>query len=139
MAKITRRARFAPKRQPQDTGAVVLIFKGVVASLIVSVACALFLSFVSLVSENTYIDKYMQYIMVAVTMVSIFVGSVYATQKAESKGLIIGMAIGIIYVLISVGFGMKLSHDSIAMLVLLNKCLAGVAAGALGGLVGVNL
>lgn len=139
MAKITRRARFAPKRQPKDAGAVILIFQGVVASLIVSIVCMLFLSFVSLVSENTYIDKYMQYIMVAVTMVSIFVGSVYATQKAESKGLIIGMAIGIIYVLISVGLGMKLSHEPFIMLVLLNKFIAGVAAGALGGLVGVNL
>ncbi|MPN12485.1 hypothetical protein SDC9_159803 [bioreactor metagenome] len=81
----------------------------------------------------------MQYIMVGVTMVSIFVGSVYATQKSESKGLIIGMAIGFIYVLCSIGIGLEITHEPVVLLVLVNKCIAGLAAGALGGLVGVNL
>ncbi|MGI6092629.1 MAG: TIGR04086 family membrane protein [Veillonellaceae bacterium] len=139
MTKITRRARLTPKRQPENTGVVILIFKGVFASLLVSIACVMFLSIISLVTENTLIDKYMQYIMVGVTMISIFVGSVYATQKAESKGLIIGMAIGIIYVLCSIGIGLELSHEPIVFWGLVNKCIAGLAAGALGGLVGVNL
>ena len=139
MTKITRRARFSPKRQPENTGVAVLIFKGVFASLLVSIACVLFLSIISLVTENTTIDKYLQYVMVGVTMVSIFIGSVYATQKAESKGLIIGMAIGIIYVLCSIGIGLELSHEPVLPLVLVNKCIAGLAAGALGGLVGINL
>lgn len=138
MPKVTKRTRFSAKRQ-QDAGIALLIFKGVIASLIVSIVSILFLSLISLVNENTFIERYMQYLMVAVTMVSIFVGSVYATQKAESKGLIIGMAIGFIYVLFSVGLGMKLTHEPIIYLVLANKCLAGLAAGALGGLVGVNL
>jgi putative membrane protein (TIGR04086 family) len=139
MAKVTRRARFSPKRQLQDTGIALLIVKGVVASLIVSIASVLFLSVISLATENTFIDQYMQYIMVGVTMISIFMGSVYATQKAESKGLLIGMVIGIIYVLFSIGLGMKLSPEPFVWLVLINKCIAGIAAGGLGGLVGVNL
>lgn len=139
MAKSTRGARFAPKRQMQETGVALLILKGVVASLIVSIVSVLFLSGISLMTENTFIEQYMQYIMVGVTMISIFMGSVYATQKAESKGLIIGMVIGMIYVLFSVGLGLKVSPEPVVWLVLVNKCIAGLAAGALGGLVGINL
>lgn len=138
MTKMSRHLRSTPKVQ-KNPGVALLIFKGVTASLLLSIAFALFLSLVSLITENSYIDHYMQYIMVAVTMLSIFIGSVYATQKSESRGLIIGMSIGIIYVLFSIGLGMKLSHEPIVTLVIIYKFIAGIAAGALGGLIGVNL
>jgi len=132
------RTRFNTK-PPKVSGTAVLIVRGILVSLIVALVCTLFLSVISLVTENTYVDDYIQYIMVGVTMISIFIGSVYATQQAASKGLIIGMLIGIIYVLISVALGMEMSHESVSILVLTNKFLAGIAAGILGGLVGVNL
>ena len=138
MSKRIDRTRFNTK-PPKVSGTAALIFKGVLLSLIVALVCTLFLSMISLVTENTYVDYYIQYIMVGVTMISIFIGSVYATQQAASKGLIIGMLIGIIYVLISVGLGMEISHQSVTILVLANKFVAGIAAGILGGLVGVNL
>jgi putative membrane protein (TIGR04086 family) len=124
---------------PKGPGTAMLIGKGVFVSIITSLVCTFFLSVISLVTENTYIDNYMQYVMVGVTMVSIFIGSVYATQQAESKGLIIGILIGLIYVLISVGIGMEISKESISLLVLANKFIAGIAVGILGGLIGVNL
>jgi putative membrane protein (TIGR04086 family) len=117
----------------------VLILRGVLVSLIVSLACTLFLSVISLVTENTYIDSYIQYIMVGVNMISIFIGSIYATQQIAAKGLLIGMFVGLIYVLLSAGFGMEIIHQYISLSVLANKFVAGVAAGILGGLVGVNL
>ena len=138
MTKLTKRSRInvQPTRVSSTTR---LIFKGVVVSLAVSLTCTLFLSLVNLITEDTFIDYYMQYVIVAVTMISIFIGSAYATQRAEHKGLIIGITIGMIYVLISVALGMKMSHESVALPVLANKMMAGIAAGALGGLIGVNL
>jgi len=121
------------------SGTAVLILRGVLVSLIVSLACTLFLSVISLVTENTYIDSYIQYIMVGVNMISIFIGSIYATQQIAAKGLLIGMFVGLIYVLLSAGFGMEIIHQYISLSVLANKFVAGVAAGILGGLVGVNL
>jgi len=132
------RTRFNTK-PPKVSGTAALIVKGVLVSLITALVCTLFLSLISLVTDNTYVDQYIQYIMVGVTMLSIFIGSVYATQQAASKGLIIGMLIGIIYVLISVGLGMEMSLESVSILVLVNKFVAGICAGILGGLVGVNL
>ena len=137
MSKYVRRTRF--NTTPQGPGMASLIVKGVFVSIITSLVCTLFLSLVSLVTENTYIDNYMQYVMVGVTMVSIFIGSVYATQKASSRGMVIGIMIGFIYVLISVGIGMEMSQESISPFVLANKLLAGIAVGILGGIVGVNL
>jgi len=132
------RTRFNTK-PPKVSGTAVLILKGVLVSLIVALVFTLFLSVISLVTDNTYVDFYIQYIMVGVTMISIFIGSAYATQQASSKGLLIGMFIGVIYVLLSVGLGMEISHESVSILVLTNKFVAGIGAGILGGLVGVNL
>lgn len=138
MARVTKNTRFI-SRPSKDKGIAVLIFQGVIVSLIVSFISILLLTLISLSSDNIFIDQYIKYIMVGITMVSIFIGSVYATQQAESRGLIIGIAIGAVFVLISIGFGLKTSQESIMPLVILNKFFAGVAAGALGGLIGVNL
>lgn len=138
MSKRIGRTRFNTK-PPRVSGTAVLIFRGILVSLMVSLVCTLFLSVINLVTENTYIDSYIQYIMVGVTMMSIFIGSVYAANKASSKGLIIGVMIGFVYVLISVGLGMEISQEYVSLLVLANKFVAGIAAGILGGLVGVNL
>ncbi|HAK73756.1 MAG TPA: TIGR04086 family membrane protein [Sporomusaceae bacterium] len=117
----------------------VLILKGVITSVAVSIFCILFLALISLTSDNTFIEAYMQYIMVGVSLTSIFIGSAYATQQAQAMGLIIGVTVGIIYVLVSLGIGVELNNETLSMLVVVNKLVAGVAAGALGGLVGVNL
>lgn len=138
MSKHIGRTRFNTK-SPKGSITAVLVGKGVFVSIVVSLVCTFFLSLVSLVTENTYIDSYMQYVMVGVTMLSIFLGSVYATHKAESKGLIIGILIGITYVLLSIGIGMEISQYSVSFFTLVNKLLAGIAVGILGGLLGVNL
>jgi putative membrane protein (TIGR04086 family) len=138
VAKVSRNARFGaqPKKAP---GVAVLIFKGVLVSLIVSLICVLFLALASLSTESLLVENYARYIMVAVTVISIFIGSAYAAQRAGSAGLFIGMAVGAAYVLISLAIGLEITPDSVSFLVLANKFLAGIAAGALGGLVGVNL
>jgi putative membrane protein (TIGR04086 family) len=124
---------------PKSSGTAVLIFKGVITSVAVSIFCILFLALISLTSDNTFIEAYMQYIMVGVTLTSIFIGSAYATQQAQAMGLIIGMTIGIIYVLVSLSIGIELNNETLSIFVVANKLVAGLAAGALGGLVGVNL
>jgi len=138
MAKVTRRTRYNVQ-PPKASGWVILLFKGILVSLIVSIVSILFLTIISLSTDSSVIDKYMQYIMVAITMLSIFTGSAYVAQKAESMVLILGIAIGISYVLISVGIGAELNYESISILVLLNKLAAGTAAGVLGSIVGANL
>jgi len=127
------------KKPPKVLGTAVLIGRGVLVSWIFALVCTLFLSLISMVTENTYVDSNIQFIMVGVTMLSIFVGSAYATKHAASKGLLIGMIIGFIYVLVTMVFGMELHQETSSLFALTNKFVAGIAAGIVGGLVGVNL
>lgn len=138
MAKLMKRSRVAVKQQ-ETTGIPFAIFKGVMMSLGVSVILAILLSVFVLLVENTYVEQYLNYFMVAVTLVSIFCGSVYATQKVGARGLLIGAVVGGIYIIISVAIGMELNKETISLLVFANKFAAGIAVGALGGLLGVNL
>lgn len=115
------------------------IGKGVLVSLTVSLVAIVFLSVVSLATESLFIDNYLRYIMVGVTVASIFIGSAYAAQRAGGFGLLVGMAVGLVYVLISIGVGLETTPEPVSLLVLANKFFAGLAAGALGGLVGINL
>ncbi|WP_378952228.1 TIGR04086 family membrane protein [Pelosinus sp. sgz500959] len=138
MSKRIDRTRLHTK-PPKVSGTAMLIIKGVVVSFTFSLACVLFLTMISMMTENAYVDNYIQYIMVGVTMLSIFSGSVYAAHHAAAKGMLIGIAIGIIYVLFSVGIGMELNQGTVSVFVLANKFVAGIAVGILGSLVGVNL
>ncbi|BBB93065.1 MAG TPA: TIGR04086 family membrane protein [Methylomusa anaerophila] len=138
MAKISRRMHNYSDT-PRSVSIPLAIFKGVIVSITSSLVFALFFALISMVSDSNYIDKYLEYIVVAITLTSIFIGSVYATQQIESKGLIIGITVGLIYVLFSVGIGMELGQEPVSLLVLGNKLAAGILAGALGGFIGVNL
>jgi len=138
VAKVAGRRRYNAQ-PPKGSGVVIPVFQGLLVSFIVSIISIIFLSFLTLTSESSFLEHYMQYVMVAVTMGSIFIGSAFATSKVESKALIVGMAVGCIYVLISVGIGMEITNESITLLILANKFIAGIAAGALGGIIGVNL
>ncbi|SDD42550.1 TIGR04086 family membrane protein [Sporomusa acidovorans] len=138
MAKISRRIKNYPQTS-RNTNISMAIFKGVAFSIAISLISAVFLSIISLLSDNKFIDNYIEYIMVAVTMTSIFAGSVFATKQIAAKGLFIGCTVGIIYVLFSIGVGLELGHEQISVLMLVNKFAAGSLAGALGGFIGVNL
>lgn len=138
MAKPVKRTRVTAKQQ-EAIAIPFVILKGIVVSLGTSIALTTLLSIFALVTENTFIDRYLSYIMVAIMMTSIFIGSVYAGQKVGSKGLVTGATVGALYVLISVGIGMEINNETISIFVLANKFAAGAAVGALGGLLGVNL
>lgn len=138
MAKYYRESRFNP-RSPKDARSMRWIIKGIFISLLISLFCTLLLSFLSLMTEATFIDNYMQYTIVAITVFSIFSGSMYAGRQAGARGAFLGGCIGLIYVLLFVLIGMNLNTETISLLIVLNKIAAGIAAGVLGGLIGVNL
>lgn len=138
MSKRMDRTRLHTK-PPKVSGRAMLICKGVLVSFSFSFACILLLTISSVMTENTYVDDYIQYIMVGVMMLSIFIGSVFSAYYAKAKGMLIGICIGIIYIFFSVGIGMEINQGSISIFMLANKLMAGIAVGILGGLVGVNL
>ena len=137
MAKFTRSAK--SPTPPSVKHICRRIAKGVLASILVSIGCLLLISIITLFTDNNYIENHIQYMMIAVTLISIFVGSVCATCRTQSRGLIVGMTVGLLYVLLSITISFTLHQDNMIILILITKCLAGLGAGAMGGLVGVNL
>lgn len=125
-----------PRKVPKR---IALIVAGVMMSLAISVLAVIFLSVYFLLLESSIIERNLQYVIVGITMLSIFIGSVYATFKMEANGLIVGLIIGFCYVSVSILIGLYVAQDNLSIWVILNKYLAGMAAGGLGGLVGVNL
>lgn len=136
--QINRRTRLSAP-SPKSQNIAFLILKGVLASLTVSICLAFILSLICLFTQITYFEMNLQYTMVGITMVSIFFGSVYSTKKIESKGLLVGMTVGLVYVVISLAVSVSLIQEPFSTLLIINKIAAGVAAGALGGFVGVNI
>ncbi len=138
MAKLSRSKR--PVIQtPRSTGTIMIVLKGVLISLAVSLLFIFLLTLFSLVSQSTVLEGSTPYVMIAVTLISIFIGSTWASYRAQSRGLIIGISVGALYILLSMIIGMEMTQDTLSVSVLANKLFAGLAAGALGGFVGVNL
>jgi putative membrane protein (TIGR04086 family) len=138
VAKVSKRARF--NTQPKENAGIAgMLFKGVLVSLLVALVCTLFLTVVNLLTENLFVENHIRYIMIGINMISVFIGGAFAAQRTKSLGLLVGMGVGVIYVLISLAVGMEFSRDNLSLLVLANKFVAGMAAGALGGFIGVNL
>ena len=130
------------KKTVQQTSVFTLssrIMKGLGVSVGVSIGCLILLSIFTMFSESSYLENHIQYVMVAVTMVSIFIGSVCSTLRTESMGLIIGMVVGLLYVVLSIAISCIFNQEAIVIVMIVSKVLAGLAAGAIGGLVGVNL
>ncbi|MDL2280445.1 TIGR04086 family membrane protein [Selenomonadales bacterium OttesenSCG-928-I06] len=132
----------------------ILVLKGVVVSIIISMISIFFLSLVTIVTDlyntNTTIgnviaifsynlDFYLNYIMIGITMLSIFFASLYIAKVSQRRGALLGIAIGCIYVLFSVGISTDLGQNQIFIASFLNKLLAGCFSGALGGFIGVNM
>ena len=86
------------------------------------------------VSESTIIP-----VVIAITGISILIGSSISTSRIKKKGIVNGMIVGGIYVLtiyllssiLSTGFNMN--TYSIVMIII------GILCGGVGGIVGVNL
>lgn len=138
MTKYTLRARFA-SRAPKKIKIITWIIRGIFISSIVALGLTVVLSAITLLLETDYIDLYIKYIMVAVTLFSVFTGSMYAANRAQTKGLIVGGCVGLIYAMIFIVIGSSWNREELLLFIILNKMAASVAAGLLGGLIGVNL
>ena len=138
MAKSSRYSRSA-LQSPKSTNTVLQVLKGALISLLASVIFVLLLVGFSLLQEDMTLDRYLQYVMIMIALLSIFIGSAWASHQTQSQGLLVGVSVGILYSLLSMLIGIELNPSTLSVSILLAKLAAALAAGALGGLVGLNL
>ncbi|MEG0133963.1 MAG: TIGR04086 family membrane protein [Clostridium sp.] len=77
--------------------------------------------------------------LVIATLVSVVYGSIYATLKMGKKGWIVGLLVGLFYMIIlyivSLCFGKEISFGTKDIV----RLILALAAGSLSGMLGVNL
>lgn len=113
------------------------IFRGVLVSLGLSLGLStvagLAYYFTSL-SENT-----MPWVSAVILFISVTAGSGYAAKRARSKGLFNGLGVGVItFVVIWISVGMFLPSN-VLLAGAVSKLAITLAAGGLGGTLGVGL
>lgn len=115
------------------------IVRGLLVSIVFTLTALFLLSLILLEREQPFSATKLQYIMIAITLSSVFTGSFLAARYSQYKGLIIGLWIGFFYAFLSITIGKAMTQEELSTLFIFNKVFASILAGALGGLVGVNL
>ncbi len=115
---------------------MMLIFKGLIISVI-STLLLLFI-FAILLTYTNIQENAIAPVMLVITGISILIGSTISMLKIKKNGLIMGGAVGLIYILalyiisslVEVGFALNVK--SVIMIII------SIIAGMIGGIVGVN-
>lgn len=111
-------------------------FWGGVAVALLVVVCLSFL--LGLVLHLTPLSEaYLESYALAVTTLGVFLGAAAAAQAAQSRGLVHGTAVASVFLLLVLAVGL-LGPFTISFGVFAKTSLAAVAAGVLGGIVGVS-
>lgn len=113
------------------------IMKGYIISIIVTLI--LIFTFSIFLTFTNFSESIIEPIVVAITGISIFIGSQITSNQLKKNGLLNGGSIGIIYIatlyiissLINGSFGLNIY--SVVMIII------SIVAGMLGGMVGVNI
>ncbi len=122
----------------EKTNIFFYILKGAAIALIFTLI-SLFIFSCLLVYTNLN-ENLMQPVVIAITGVSILLGSSVATRKTSKNGLVNGAIIGIVYILsiyllssILNGGNFALNYESVIMIAV------GIICGIIGGVIGVNI
>lgn len=115
---------------------IIRILKGILISFLVTLV-GIFL-FAILLTYSNVSENIIPIVLIVLTFISIFIGSVISVRKINKNGLLNGAMIGGIYVILlylissilNTGFAMNVY--TILMIVI------GMIAGIIGGIIGVN-
>ncbi|AZR72446.1 hypothetical protein BBF96_03030 [Anoxybacter fermentans] len=123
----------------QDSGQIQLtaILKGLICSFIILIITSIILGFLfSMI--NVLSEDLINRILLAINYAAIFIGGIYTAREASCKGWLNGGLMGFCYMFIIMILGVQLVGIGLNLEVLL-RIMSGFLAGAVGGVIGVNL
>ena len=113
------------------------VLKGSITAIVITLISLVIFSTVlanTNINENTIIP-----VIIAVTAISILIGSIISVSKISKKGLLNGALVGFIYIaiiyLLSSMVNGNFSFDSNSLIIIISAIIAGM----FGGIIGVNL
>lgn len=121
----------------EDGISFLVIIKGTLLALVISLI--MFTLTALVISFGDISEQIINGIIIAVSIISILVAGMFASNSARSRGFLYGSAIGFIYMLVLYFVG-ALAFDSFGIdLRVLTMLIIGIVSGALGGIIGINL
>ena len=113
------------------------ILKGVIISLLFTVVC-LFIFSCLLVYTNIS-ENLMQPVVIVVTGISILIGSSIGNRTTDKNGILNGAIVGVVYILCIYLISSIINGNFLFNMQSLIMIATGVIAGAVGGIIGVNI
>ena len=137
MKKYAKRPRTRQKQESR-IGLQLSIFRGLILSLLISIAGVLMCAGIITISGNNVGENYLYYGMCFLVIISILLGSTYAASKAKNLQLVTGIVIGLVYMVVSLLIGLDY-WQNLQLSVMVVKILLGMGVGAVGSWVGAKL
>ncbi len=117
-----------------------IIKKTIIVTILEFVLTIIMLFILSLLLSNTSLEeKVITPAIIGISAFSVMIGGFILSKNVKSKGILIGMALGIIYMVILYLFTSILNMNFSLTLKSLAMIGVGVFGGAVGGIVGVNI
>ena len=113
------------------------ILKGVIISLLFTVIC-LFIFSCLLVYTNIS-ENLMQPVVIVVTGISILIGSSIGNRTIDKNGILNGAIVGVVYISCIYLISSIINGNFLFNIQSLIMIATGVIAGAVGGIIGVNI
>ena len=119
------------------SGNLLRILKGSITSIVITLV--LLLVYSTLLTYTNINENTMPIFIIAITAISIVVGSLISSLNIKKNGLANGVLVGLIYILVIyllssiISANFSLNTYSIIMII------ASIIAGAIGGIIGVNI
>lgn len=124
----------ANNSKPKD--AIISLTKGAIFSYLLT--AIVFIIYGILLTYTEITEKNMQIVVMFTTVLSVLIGGIIASKGVNSKGLIFGMLVGIVYSTIMIMVGLcvlpvlKITSKMIMITIL------SISAGGIGGIIGIN-
>nr|WP_317359222.1 TIGR04086 family membrane protein [uncultured Tyzzerella sp.] len=120
--------------KPND--AIISLTKGAIFSYLLT--AIVFIIYGVLLTYTEITEKNIQIVVMLTTVLSVLIGGIIASKGVNSKGLIFGMLVGIVYSTIMIMVGLcvlpvlKITSKMIMIIIL------SISAGGIGGIIGIN-
>ncbi len=113
-----------------------VFFKEYIISILLTILLIFILSL--LISTTDVSENIIKPVVIAITSISIMIGSFRVSRVKKEKGIINGSILGLIYILTLYILSSCLNFNFTITITSLIMMLFGIVGGAIGGIIGVN-
>ena len=103
------------------------------------ISFVMILIYALILSFSSISDASMSKVTQTILIISVAIASAYGGKKTRRRGWLFGSALGLIFTILLIPFGMAIGQAFAIDVLFVAKMLVTAAVGAIGGIIGVNL